>query len=231
MLQEHGIVRENTQQRLSSLGFISGAVLILIGSLLLPRAADLSDIQAMQKAYGEQAAVLQACALLIMFGYWAVMIGTAGAYHVIITDGAAWIRLGFYFHVIGVALWTLGMALDIAYPAAIVTWLAAPAEQKENTYGVVTVLSPLGFGRGIFPINMMVNWLAFTFLSIGMLHSYVYPRWVGWAGLLLGVSGVILGIIMTFTGREAIINTFVGFMFLNIVWWLAWGIWISRKAW
>lgn len=231
MLQGQGIVRGDTHQKLSGAGFVLGAVLIVIGSLLLPRAADLSDVQAMQRAYGEHAILLQVCALLLTFGFWAVMIGTSGFYQSITVDGAAWARLGFYFHLVGVALWTIGMSLDVSYPAAIVKWLEAPAEEKELAYSVVTVLSPFGFGRGTFPLNVIINWLAFTFFGIGMIRGCVHPQWLGWWEVLLGIAGLIMGIIMTFTGREAIINVFVLFMFLNILWWLTCGIWLLRKAW
>ncbi|MCB9139966.1 MAG: hypothetical protein H6642_16615 [Caldilineaceae bacterium] len=230
-MYETQIKRGDTQQRLSGLGFIGGAILILVGSLLLPRASNLGDIQAMQQAYAEQAALLQACALLLTFGFWAILMGTAGVYHFITTDGAAWARLGFYFHLVGVALWTVGMSLDISYPAAILNWLAASTSNREVAYSVVTVLSPLGFGRGTFPLNVIVNWLAFTFFSIAVLRSFTYSRWIGWCGLFLGIVGLVLGIIMTFTGREAVINLFVIFMFLNLVWWFAWGIWVIRKVW
>lgn len=96
---------------------------------------------------------------------------------------------------------------------------------------MVAVLSPLGFGRGTFPLNVIVNWLAFAFLGVAMMCSRVYPHWLGWVGLFLGIVGCCLGIIMTFTGREALINAFVGFMLLNILWWLASGIWVIRKLW
>lgn len=231
MSQRQGIVSGDTHQKLSGVGFIIGAVLIIIGSLLLPRAANLSDVQAMQKAYGEQATLLQACALLLTFGFWAVMIGTSGVYESITKEGAAWVRLGFYFHLVGVALWTAGMSLDVSYPAAIVNWLEAPAASKEIAYSVVAVLSPVGFGRGIFPLNVIVNWLAFAFLGIGMVQSTVYPQWMGWGGLLLGITGLTIGIIMTFTGREALINIFIVFMMLNILWWLTCGIWMIQKSW
>jgi len=226
-----GIVRGDTHQRLSGAGFIIGAVLIIIGSLLLPRAANLGDVQAMQKAYGEQATLLQASALLLTFGFLAVMAGTSGIYQSITKDGSAWARLGFYFHLVGVTLWMVGMSLDISYPAAIINWLEAPAISKGIAYSVVTVLSPMGFGRGTFPLNVIINWLAFTFLGVGMIRSIVYPHWIGWSELLIGVIGLGLGIIMTFTGRESLINVFVIFMLVNIVWWLICGVWIIRKAW
>jgi hypothetical protein len=123
------------------------------------------------------------------------------------------------------------MTLDVSYPAAIINWLNSPTASKDLAYSVVTVLSPAGFGRGTFPLNVIVNWLAFTFFSIGMIRSLIYPRWLGWYGLFLGTFGIILGIIMTFTGREALINIFVIFMTLNILWWLGCGIWVFRQAW
>lgn len=231
MLQEQGIVKGDVHQQLGSVGFIIGVVLILVGSLLLPRAADISNVQEMQQVYGEQPVLLQACALLIAFGYWAVMAGTAGVYRSITANGAAWAHLGFYFHVVGVALWTIGMSLDISYPAAIVNWLTAPATDRETAYSVVAVLSPAGFGRGLFPMNVLVNWLAFALLGIGMIRSAVYPRWLGWFGLILGIAGLPLGITMTFTGREAILSGFVILTMVTIVWWLAVGVWVARRAW
>lgn len=206
-------------------------MLVVLGSLLLPGTDNISDVQAMQEAYGEQPVLLQICALLITFGYWAVLAGTAGVHRSITADGAAWAHLGFHFHLVGIALWTVGMSLDISYPAAIVNWLSAPAAERETAYAVVSVLSPEGFGRGLFPLNVLINWLAFTLLGIGMIHSAIYPRWLGWFGLLIGVAGLPLGIIMTFTGREAIIIGFVILSLVTVVWWLALGVWIARKAW
>jgi len=46
MSQGQGLVKGDTLQDLSGAGFVLGVVLIVIGSLLLPRAAALSDVQA-----------------------------------------------------------------------------------------------------------------------------------------------------------------------------------------
>jgi len=132
--QEQGIIKGDAHQKASGIGFLSGAILIIAGRLLLPRASDLSDVQAIQNAYSERATLLQGCALLLTFGFWAVMIGTSGIYQLIRLDGAVWAHFGFYFHLVGVALWTVGMSLDISYPSAIINWLESPVASKDVAY-------------------------------------------------------------------------------------------------
>src|SRR5262249_7417159 len=156
-----------------------------VGALLLPRAPDISDIQAMQQTFAAQASLLQACALLAVFGYWAALVGTVGLSRSITsqsadnTAGAAWARLTVHFAVMATVLRTIGFAIDVAYAAALVNWQAAPLSGKDAAYGVVVVLSPLGFGRGLFPLMVIANGLVFTFLGLGMVRSILYPRWLG----------------------------------------------------
>ncbi len=230
MTQQQTIVKGDTLQKISSVGFIIGAILLVNGSLLLPQAAvPNSNWQEMQKELGDQAVRFQASALLMTFGYWAVMIGTAGVYRSITMGGAAWARMGFYLLLMGTAVVTVGMSLDVSYPAAIVNWLAAPAAAKETAYSVVAAIP--GIGRGTFPMIEIVIWLAFALLGIGMVQSAVYPRWLGLVGLILGISGVLLGIMQTFTGRESSFILYLVLVFLTVLWWLVIGIWVARKAW
>jgi hypothetical protein len=230
MTQQQGIMKGDAQQRLGSAGFIIGPILMMIGSLLLPPSLGVSNWQEMISDVGEQAVRLQACALLITFGYWAVMIGTVGVYRSITAGGAAWARLGFYFYLIGTAMWTVGMSVgDVGYPAAAANWLAAPDAGKEAAYIALAAIP--GFTRGLFPMEVIVIWLAFAFLGIGMVHSDVYPRWLGWVGLILGIAGMTLGIFQTFTGRETTLNLFMVLNISTMLWSLVVGIWVARRAW
>ena len=233
MTQQQGIVKGDTLLKIGSTGLIIGAILMVIGSIW-PASVDLGGAVVMQKEFGEQAVVLQACALLMMFGNWGVMVGIAGIYRSITArgeaaSGAAMARLGFYFLLMGTTIWTIGHSLNVSYPAAIVNWQAAPADGKDAAYIAVAAIP--GFGRGLFPMEVIVLWLAFALLGIGMVHSSVYPRWLGWGGLILGIAGVLLGIIQTFTGRESSFILFGILLYLTILWWLVTGIWIARKAW
>ncbi len=230
MTQEHGIRKGDALQKIGSAGLILGFLLLMIGGIW-PLSVDFGDIQTGQRVFGEHAVLLQACALIVIFGTWAALVGMAGVYRSIIGGGAAWARLGFYFLVMGMTLWTLGMSLDISYPAALLNLQAAPEAGREAARNVVAMLSPAGLGRGLFPLEVIVIWMAYAFMGIGMVQSRFYPRWLGLVGLALGLVGVPLGVAQTFTGRGASLDVFTVLVFVTAIWLLAVGIWVARKAW
>ena len=230
-MTQQGVVKGDEQQKLSSAGFIIGAVLIIVGNIWVTTVGLGNPMEALNK-FSENLHLLQIVALLITFGYWAALIGVVGVQRSINSTGAAWARLGLYFMIMGCTLWTLGMSLDITYSNLIANWLAASDASKEFARNLITIYSPTnGIGRGIFPMNVMSNWLAFGFLGIGMVRSSIYPRWLGWFGLVLGIIGLPMGAIMAITGREALWNFFTVLSFMTILWILALGIWMARKAW
>lgn len=229
MAQPQSIVQGDDQQKLGSAGFIVGPMLMVIGGLLLPPSLGVGNWREMVSDVAEQAARLQASALLITFGYWAVLIGTAGVYRAITTDGAAWARLGFYFHLIATAMWTVGMSVgDVGYPAAAANWLAAPDAGKETAYIALAAIP--GFTRGLFPMEVIAMWLAFALLSVGMVRSDAYPNILGWIGLILGIAGMALGVSQAFTGRESTLTLFMVLNISTMLWSLAVGIWGARRA-
>ncbi len=235
MTQQQGIVKGDAHQKLGSAGFIIAVLLWMISSvLMLGVITSASNMQDELKQVGEHVVVAQAGELLFALSSVAVMIGMVGVYHSVTASaastasGAAWIRMGFYIFIIGTAFWAIGYALDVALAASLANWLAAPAAGKEAAYSVVAALSATS--RGTFPITVVVYWLAFVFLGIGMVRSAVYPRWLGWFGLILGIAGFFLGVIQTFNGRERF-NLFMILYPLTVLWFLAIGIWVARKAW
>ena len=226
-------LRENNMQEISGAGCIIGGILIAVGSFIVPRSKDIGDILEMQKAFGTHPEVLQFSAILMVFGFWGLFIGILGIRDSIHGPGEAWAKIGFYFNLLGTAIWTAGMSLDISYPSAIVNWMSSPESQKQIAYSVVTVLSPAGFGRGLFPIEVIIIWLSYIFISLGMLLDSGRPRFQGIAGLLIGILGVIMGIIMVFTGREKLLSFYIIIMLLVLVWFFLlgfWAIWQNRKS-
>ncbi len=232
MIQQQSIVKGDSLQKMGSMAFIVAAVLIAGGNIFVTW-LDLSSPAAAQGRIGSQIIMFQVVSLMITFGWWAVIMGTAAVHRSIDPAGAAWARVGMYLMIMGVGLWTLGMALDISYSAMIANWLAAPEAGKEAAHNLLATFFPPGggLGRGLFPMTLMSTWLAFAFLGIGMIRSAIYPRSLGWLGSILGILGVLLGIVITFTGREAVFMLFTVLAFLSILWLLMCGLWMARRAW
>ena len=230
-MTHQGILKGDAQQRLGSAGFIVGAMLLVIGNLVMPYTnTPTSNIREMLKPLGEQAFRAEIASLLIAAGFWAMMIGATGIYHSFTAGGAAWVRLGFYFLVVGTTLQTVSLSLDVATASAVANWLVASAEGQEAAWSVVVVLNAVG--RGVIPMTWIVYWLGFAFLGIAMVRSALYPRWLGWVGLILATPVVAVGIIQTFTARTTTITlAFVVLALLTNFWALAVGIWVARKAW
>lgn len=230
MLQQRGIVRGDALDKISSSGFIVGAILLVIGSLLMPYATNsTSDLQEMLKPLGEHEFRTEASSLLVMIGFLGMLIGMTGVYRSITAGGAAWARLGFYVLLVGTALQTVSLSLDVATAGAVSKWLAAPSGAEETAWSVVVVLNAIG--RGIIPTTWIVYWMAFALVGIGMIGSAVYPRWLGWSGLILAMPVIIVGVIHTFTPRTITITlAFVVLALLTNLWALVVGIWVARRA-
>lgn len=231
MTQPQGIVKGDALQKMSSAGFITAAILLVIGNLLMPyTTTPTSDLQEMLRPLGEHELRTEASSLIVTIGFLAMMIGVTGVYRSITAGGMAWARLGFYVLLVGTALQAVSLSLDVATASAVGKWIAAPADGKEAAWNVVVVLNAIG--RGVIPITWIVYWLAFAFLGIGMIGSDVYPRWLGWTGLILAMPVIAVGILHTFTPRTTTITlAFVVFALLTNLWALAVGIWVARRAW
>jgi hypothetical protein len=231
MTQQQSIVKGDPLQKISSAGFIIGAILMMLGGLLMPYAAKpTSNIQEMLTPLGEHEFRAEVSSLLMMMGIWAMMIGAMGVYRSITAGGAAWARIGFNFILVGTGLWTASLSSDVATASAVAKWLAAPIDGKEAAWSAVAALNAVG--RGSYPSTIIVYWLAFVFLGIGMIGSTVYPRWLGWVGLILSNAVIVVGVIQVFTARSTTLTlVYAVLSLLTTLWALVIGIWVARRAW
>ena len=233
-MTQQNIIKGDALQKISSAGFIIGAILVAVGGLLMPHAnTPTSDLQEMLKPLGEYQYRTIVASLFGMIGFWMVLIGVTGVARSITaseTKGAVWARLGFYFTLIGTVLWTVSWAMDINTANAVANWLSAPSDGKEATWNIVATLS--AFGRGILPTTWVVYWLALAFLNVAMLQSDVYPIWLGWTGLIVNIPMIALGVFQVFTPRSITFTLiFSLLMLLTTLWNLTTGIWVARRAW
>ena len=229
-MTQQTIVKGDILQKTGSAGFILGAILIAAGGLLMPHAnIPTSNLQEMLKPLGEHEFITQLSSLLMAIGFWSVLIGITGINRSITMDGAVWARLGFYFTLTGTALWTVSLSLDVAVASAVANWLSAPTAGKDEAWIVVASLSALG--RGMVPMTWIVYWLALALLNIAMIFSDVYPRWLGWTGLIVSIPVMALGAIQVFVPRSITLTLiFSMLMMLTALWNLATGIWVARST-
>jgi hypothetical protein len=90
MTQQQSIMKGDAHQKLGSAGFIIGAILFVIGSLLsLGFISDESNMQELLKKLGEGAVFAQGAELVWAFSFLALMIGVAGVYRSVTASGAA----------------------------------------------------------------------------------------------------------------------------------------------
>jgi hypothetical protein len=230
-MSQQSIVKGDAFQKFGSAGFILGAILFTMGGLLMPHATGpTSDLQEMLKPLGEYQYRTIISSLFEMIGFWMTLIGLKGVNRSITLRGAAWARPGFYFALIGTALWTVCWVLDMNTANAVANWLSAPLDGKEAAWGVVITLST--FGQGIVPITWILYWLALASICVAMLQCDIYPKWLGWAGLGVNIPMIVLGFIQVFTPRSITLTLiFSILMLLTTLWNLMTGIWVARRAW
>lgn len=232
MAQQPAIAKGDVLQKIGSVGFILGAIILVIFNALFPRASDPSSTQEVLTKWGGQETLTQVSALLIAVGLWAFMIGAVGVYRSIsVGAGAAFARLGFYGVVVATAVWTINMALVMATAGAAANWLAAPAALQAIAYSAAAAVYVASLAMHV--MSIITLWLALVFLGIGMVLSKLYPRWMGWVGIVLGVVTVVaVGAIQAFAGPGATVDLiFLVLSLLTTLLVLVVGVWVARRAW
>jgi hypothetical protein len=231
MSQFQDIDRGSTLLKITSAAFIIGAVLLIIFNLLSPRPDDPANVQSVLKAMSSQRVLTLLSQLMLTAGIWLVMIGSAGVYRSIRDKGAAWSRLGLYGVIVGTVLWSVTFALGSVGVNTAADWVTASAADKASAYTIAAAV--MDATSGIETMSIIMFWLALVLLGIGMARSTVYPRWLGWAAVVLGAAMVtVVGIPKFFNGyTSALLLIFGGLAVLTTVWLLATGIWVARRAW
>ena len=131
----------------------------------------------------------------------------------------------------GTVIGTLSGGTMMSMVSTMAYWLGAPAADKASAFTLAA-----GVGSVCLAVTTMyiiAEWLALVFLGIGMARSQVYPKWLGWAALILGAVNVaVAGIPQFFNGLTGTTQTvFSVVVILSGIWALMVGIWVARKAW
>ncbi len=231
MQAAQGIQKGDVLQRIAGLGFIVGGIATLVANALLPRAADPGIVAERLTVLGENESLQRIALLVLIIGFWALLIGVVGVYRSLSTGTAAvWARLGFYGVLGATTLATVSIATALATTNAAVDWVAAGSTTGTTEYAIAASL--IAISNSVFDVMIVGYWLALLSLGIGMVLSDTHPRWLGWALLVIGAVVVAAGVPRLFTEptqvREIVFSIPAG---LTSIWALVIGIWVARKAW
>ena len=140
-------------------------------------------------------------------------------------------RLGFYGVIVGTTLWTVRFAMALGAAELVEQWAAATGSDKTTWFLVVSSVHHIIYA--LQSVAIIVHWLSFIFLGIGMVLSTVYAKWLGWVLIILGaVTVVVVGVPQALAGESQTLQFLFAILSgLTVLWALVLGIWITRKAW
>lgn len=216
-------------QRIAGIALILGGVFTIVFNVLLPRPDDPTSISATLAKLAEHPTLGKLSSFGLAIGIWLLVIGIAGIYRSIASGaGSAWARLGFYGVLVGASLFTTTFALVNAATLAAQHLPAGGAAAA----AAAAVGSPIvAAANSVNAMSIVVFWLALAFLGLGISLSAVYPKWIGWALLVLGIATVVVSgvpaIFATPTKNQSMI--FAALAGLSSLLVLVIGIWITRR--
>jgi hypothetical protein len=208
-----------------------GAVVLLAGNVLFPRAEDAWDVAGVLTMMADGRALRQVSFLLVTGGLW---VATAGLVAIDrrLADGPAglWARWGRSLAVVGVTLFTAASALGLAATGAAVTWVVAGADPTGADYAVAAALNLAD--DAVWYLSIVAYWSALALYGLAMVRSERVPTWLGWWGVGVGVATAVAVGVPLAVGVESmgLLLAFGVLATLSTLWLLALGIWALRGA-
>lgn len=222
---------ETTLFKSGSVLAIVGAVLGLVANVLHPRTSETGAAAAAELIARSDIWVGDHVGILV-----AVLFATAGllaVYRSLSGERAvAFARLGAGAALVGASLWSVLIGVDgIAAKRLADAWAAAPSADKAvalHTYDAVATA-----GSGIVAVAIAVLFGA-TFILYGLAVAYgeEYPRWLGWAAVVLGVAATLVGLDLAYRGPSQLVQNVI-FPIVSILqtfWILVIGVLLWRRA-
>ena len=230
----HRIEKGDVFQKIAGVAFIVGAILLVIGNIIIPRDADPGIVMEVLEDTADNAGgYVEVVFLILAVGFVSMLLGVAGVHRSSSTGAAAaWARLGFFSFIAATALFVLITTLfgiGLTWVAAEWDAMAAGAD-KDAMFQAFSAL--YWMLNGAFSVVVVVYWAAVLVLFIGIAISPVYPTWLGWVGLITAAALVVVGFVIAFADLSKGLDYTVGALIgLSTIWALALGVVITRKAW
>jgi len=209
--------------RLGAISLIVGTFLMTILSFVHPHQADPNNNLAVFAEYADDPGWLATHLGQLFANFIILIVATFAIYRSLISENeyaANWARLGMITALLTMAVFAADQALDgIALKQAVDAWTAAPIDTKSIYFGVAESVRWLEYGlNGVYNVLQGVSVL---FLSLGAVSATIYPRWLGWTGVIAGgLARIIVGIATMSTGFSALVGAIGMIAFLGGTIWV-----------
>lgn len=221
---ETKLVRNNQLWfKLGALSLTTGTILITLLSFVHPHQANPNDNLAVFAEYAADKDWLPTHLGQFFANFMILVIATFAIFRSLLGENenaANWARLGMITALLTMAVFAADQGLDgIALKRAVDAWAAAPADSKAIYIGVAESVRWLEYGlNGMYNV---LQGLAVLFLSLGAISGSVYPKWLGWTGVLAGgLARIIVGIGTMSTGFSPLVGMIGMIAFLGGTVWV-----------
>ena len=221
---------ERALLRTGSVAAILGAILAIPVNILHPRGAEFGDTSAHLQEIADSG-IWVGVHIGIVVAVLLILGGLAAVYRSITEGwGAALARLGFASALVGTALTVvlIGGTDGIAMKVVADAWASS---QDPALFQAAFVLEQINFGL----LSMFIFiFFGVTFILYGLAVALtdVYPKWLGWAALVVGIAAALIGLVQAYNGPSTLVTN-VLFPIVSIlltVWALVIGVLMWRKA-
>lgn len=187
------------ERSIGAISAIGGGGLLLVGTFLHPMHADPHDNVA---AFTEYAADhLWVASHLTQLAGIALMVAALLVLTRELDEGrnGTWSMLGAAGAIAGLAIAAVLQAVDgVALKVMVDAWAAASGTQKEIAFQAAFAVRQVEIGfASLFSLMMG---LTVTVYGVALLPSRTYPKWMGWLAIAAGVSTIVGGFVMAYTG-------------------------------
>ena len=169
---------------------------------------------------------------LLVFVGNALLVGALVALYRSITEGpgAALAQLGFATALVALAVNAVWLGIQgFATKEVAEAWVNAPAQEKATDFRVAEAMQHMIIG--VASLGGLLYGTAILLYGLAVALSNIYPRWLGWVAVVVGLGAAVGGFLLFLTGPSlGTLIPYALFSILSLLWVLVMGVLMWRRA-
>lgn len=225
-------MEDRTFMRLGAGSAVIGAVIFAVANIIHPRSEHIDvAIEQVQAVAAADTYILGH--LLLLLGPILMVFGLVALQRSITKKrGAGFALYGFVAALISTGHLAALVGID-GRPTKVIadTFVAAPPEDAHTLMLIAGAIEQVNFGTLSVWIILFFG-ITYILYGLAVSASDIYPKWLGWAAVVMGAVQFLVGIVVTLNGPSQLMitNIFSPVAFLETLWLLVMGVLMWRNA-